>query len=96
MICRPKDQGGLGVEVLEIKNSCLLSKWLYKLLSEEGLWQQLLKKKYLSQKTLAEVETKPTDSPFWKGIMKFNGELFSREVLNLAREKEFVFGKIYG
>jgi hypothetical protein len=38
VICRPKDQDGLGVEVLEIKKSCLLSKWLYKLLSEEGLW----------------------------------------------------------
>jgi hypothetical protein len=28
MICRPKDQGGLGVEVLEIKNKCILSIWL--------------------------------------------------------------------
>ena len=26
MMCRPKDQGGLGIEVLEIKNKCLLSK----------------------------------------------------------------------
>jgi hypothetical protein len=25
IICRPKDQGGLGIEVLEIKNQCLLS-----------------------------------------------------------------------
>jgi hypothetical protein len=58
LICRPKDQGGLGVEVLEIKNSCLLRKCLYKLLSEEGLWQQLLKNKFLSQKNLAEVESK--------------------------------------
>jgi hypothetical protein len=30
MVCRPKDQGGLGIEVLEVKNSCLLSKWLFK------------------------------------------------------------------
>jgi hypothetical protein len=35
MICRSKDQGDLGVEVLEIKHACLLSKWLYKLLTEE-------------------------------------------------------------
>ena len=26
IVCRPKDQGGLGIEVLEIKNKCLLSK----------------------------------------------------------------------
>ena len=31
IICRPKDQGGLGIENLEIKNKCLLSKWLYRL-----------------------------------------------------------------
>jgi hypothetical protein len=31
IIYRPKDQGGLGIEVLELKNKCLLSKWLYKL-----------------------------------------------------------------
>jgi hypothetical protein len=27
---------------------------------------------------LAEVETKPTDSPFWKGLMKVKVEFFSR------------------
>jgi hypothetical protein len=45
IICRPKDQGGLGIEVLDIKNRCLLSKWLFKLLSEKGVWQELLQKK---------------------------------------------------
>ena len=69
IICRPKDQGGLGIEVLQIKNTCLLSKWLYKMLHEEGVWQELLTNKYLKDKTLAQVEPKPNDSPFWKGIM---------------------------
>lgn len=31
IICRPKDQGGLGIELLEFKNRCVLSKWLFKL-----------------------------------------------------------------
>jgi hypothetical protein len=78
MICRPKDQDRLGVEVPEIKKSCLLSNWFYKILSKEGLWQQLLKNKYLSQKTLAEVKTKPNDSHFWKGLMKVKDNFFSR------------------
>lgn len=34
-LCRPKDQGGLGIEDHVIKNTCLLSKWLYRLASEE-------------------------------------------------------------
>ena len=33
IVCRPKDQGALGIEVLELKNICLLSKWLFKLLN---------------------------------------------------------------
>jgi hypothetical protein len=45
IICRPKDQGVLGIEVLDIKNKFLLYKWLFKLLSEEGVWQELLTKK---------------------------------------------------
>lgn len=35
IICRPKDQGGLGIENLEVKNKCLLSKWLYRLSIEQ-------------------------------------------------------------
>jgi hypothetical protein len=42
MICRPKDQGGLGIDVLDIKNNCLLSKWLFKIINEEGMWQELI------------------------------------------------------
>jgi hypothetical protein len=29
VICGPKDQGGLGVHDLEVKNSVLLGKWLF-------------------------------------------------------------------
>jgi hypothetical protein len=78
IVCRPKDQGGLGIEVLELKNLCLLSKWLFKLLHEEGMWQQLLHNKYIKNKTLAQVEAKPTDSPFWKGLMRVKPEFFKR------------------
>jgi hypothetical protein len=78
IICRPKDQGGLGIEVLELKNKCLLSKWLYKLLHEQGVWQELLHNKYLSSKTLSQVEAKPTDSQFWKGLMRVKDDFFAR------------------
>jgi hypothetical protein len=37
IICRPRDQEGLGIEVLELKNKCLLNKWLFKLFNEEGV-----------------------------------------------------------
>ena len=32
----------------------------------------------MGQKTLSEVQAKPTDSPFWKGLMEVKHEFFSR------------------
>ena len=82
MMCRPKDQGGLGIEVLEIKNKCLLSKWLFKILSEdEGVWIELIHNKYLHSKSLSQVNSKPTDSPFWKGLMKVKDDFFTTDRL---------------
>jgi hypothetical protein len=78
IICRPKDQGGLGVEVLELKNRSLLSKWLYKLINEDDIWQELLHKKYLNSKSLSQVTAKPTDSHFWKCLMNVKDDFFSR------------------
>ena len=42
-ICQPKEIGGLEVANLAIENVCLLSKWFFKLLSENGKWQEILK-----------------------------------------------------
>jgi hypothetical protein len=38
----------MGIIDLDIQNKCLLSKWVIKLLNEDGLWQQILRKKYLA------------------------------------------------
>jgi hypothetical protein len=37
------------VEVLELKNKSLLSKWLYKLMNEEGVWQVKVKNDFFSR-----------------------------------------------
>ena len=42
------------------------------------MWQELLHNKYLNRKTLSEVQVKPTDSPFWKGLMRVKDDFFSR------------------
>jgi hypothetical protein len=68
-VCSPKDQGGLGIHNLEVKNTALLGKWLFKLLTEEGMWQTILKRKYISPKALSQVLWKPGDSHFWAGLM---------------------------
>jgi hypothetical protein len=53
VVCRRKDQGGLGVHDLEVKKRVLLGKWLTRLLTEHGVWQQLPRKKYVGSKKIA-------------------------------------------
>jgi hypothetical protein len=47
-------------------------------MNEQGVWQELIQNKYLHSKTLSQVIAKPTDSPFWKGLMKVKEEFFAR------------------
>jgi hypothetical protein len=47
----------------------LLSKWLFKLMNEDGQWQQILRKKYLTNQTLGQVQKRSGDSQFWTGLM---------------------------
>jgi hypothetical protein len=77
IICQPKDQGGLGIHNINIQNRCLLSKWLFRLINEEGLWQTMLKWKYLKTQTITHVQKKSEDSQFWSGFMKVKHSFFS-------------------
>jgi hypothetical protein len=70
ILCQPKNQGGLGIHNLDIKNTALLSKWLFKLLTTEGTWQQMLCKKYLGSKPLSQVQWKNGDLHFWASLLK--------------------------
>uniref|UniRef100_A0A452XBT8 Reverse transcriptase zinc-binding domain-containing protein n=1 Tax=Aegilops tauschii subsp. strangulata TaxID=200361 RepID=A0A452XBT8_AEGTS len=70
VLCRPKSQGGLGIQDLEIKNIALLSKWVYKLLTENGVWQEIIRNKYVGSNAISQIHWKPGDSHFWSGVMK--------------------------
>jgi len=83
ILCLPKDQGSLGILNLEIQNVCLLSKWLYKLINEDRVWQELLRKKYLKNKTIGEVKWKPGDSHFLLGLMKVKDRFLHLSTFNL-------------
>ena len=89
-VCQPKDQGGLGVLDLNIMNICLLCKWIWKIENEEGLWQQLIRSKYLHTYSLAHVKLKLSHSHFWSGLLKVR-DLFSAFV-----EKSLVMGRELG
>ena len=77
ILCRPKDQGGLGLIDLKVPNKCLLSKWIVNLVNGKGTRQSLFRNKYLSSKSLPQVQAKPNDSHFWRGLMKIKEEVLA-------------------
>jgi len=91
LICQPKLRGGLGVQNLDIQNKCLMSKWLFKLCNEDGLWHQLLRNKYIRDKTLGNCSKKPTDSHFWKGLMNVKTEFMRYGRFNLMDGTQIKF-----
>jgi hypothetical protein len=78
ILCRPKDQVGLGILDLQLQNKCLLAKWLVDLLNTDGMWQTLLINKYLRSKSLTQVKSKPYDSHFWRGLMHIKDEVLAK------------------
>lgn len=50
MVCRPKDQGGLGIINTRTMNDSLMVKWIWKIFQEpDDLWFWILKAKYMGE-----------------------------------------------
>lgn len=80
-VCSPRETGGLSILDLEFMNIALLGKWIWNLENTDGLWQQMIRQKYLSKNILAATELRSGASHFWQGIMedledRMNGTFF--------------------
>jgi hypothetical protein len=51
-------------------NFCLLSKWRWKLDNESGIWQHIIKAKYLRKSEVRNVSHKLDNSPVWADLLK--------------------------
>jgi hypothetical protein len=47
IICKSKKKGGLGIKDIGKMNISLLCKWWWRLKTEKGVWQDIVKAKYL-------------------------------------------------
>jgi hypothetical protein len=72
MVCHLKDQGGIGIHDLEVKNRALQGKWHFKLLTRNGVWQCLLKWKYIGTSALSQF--------YWKEKVELCGVSGSVEI----------------
>jgi len=62
---------------MDIQNKCLLSKWIFRLLNEDDLSQELLMNKYIKDKTLGGCVKRATCSYFWKNLMNLEETFMS-------------------
>jgi hypothetical protein len=79
------------VKILEIHNRCLLSKWLFNLINSDGTWQQLLKNKYLGDKSITQVGRKSGHSHFWSGLINIKDQFLCLGSFTLQDEKQIRF-----
>jgi hypothetical protein len=60
------------------------------------VWQELLYNKYLRNKSLSQVTAKPTDSPFWKGLMGVKDDFSREDILGSAIGRKLDSGRMFG
>ena len=70
MINKSKKHGGLGIKNIHKMNISLLCKWWRKLEVEEGLWQQIVRHKYLLNDTVGTMKCRLDDSLMWRDPLK--------------------------
>ena len=70
LITKPKRKGGLSLKNLKLLNVSLLCKWWWRLESEEGLWQDIVRQKYGITHGIWRVTKKQNDSAIWKNLLK--------------------------
>ena len=69
IICQLKKAGGLEVKDLRKMNISLLCKWWWKLEHEQGLWQDIVKKKYLKKHCMSLLKKSPKNSLVWNQLI---------------------------
>jgi len=86
-----KKNGGLGIKDLRKMNRSFLCKWWWKLEHEEGVWQEIVKKKYLKNNWISHITQKPSNSPVWNDLIKIKHIYVKGRVMRLGNGKSIDF-----
>nr|XP_040254102.1 uncharacterized mitochondrial protein AtMg00310-like [Aegilops tauschii subsp. strangulata] len=69
-ICKPREQGGLGIMCSKRMNIALLSRWLWRISQGHGgLWLDIIRNKYLRGQPLAFCQ-RTGGSQFWQSVVQ--------------------------
>jgi hypothetical protein len=90
-VCKSKKKGGVGIKNLTKLNINFLCKWWWRLEQEEGLWQELVKNKYLYKDSIHTVSHKLHDSPIWYDLLKVKGIYLEGRIVKIENGKKTRF-----
>lgn len=74
-----ENKGGLGVKDLRKMNISMLCRWWWKLEMGERLWQDVVRKKYVTENGITQLKSRPTNSPIWNDLLKIIEYLLKRQ-----------------
>jgi hypothetical protein len=84
VISKPKEKGGLGVKDLRKMNVNLLCKWWWKVENGEGLWQEIVRKKYNIKGGIVNLRKKPYNSPVWNDLIKMKDLYLAGRIVKIG------------
>jgi len=83
-VCRPQEEGGLGIKEIRSFNTALLAKWKWRIMSDEGgKWKDILLSKYGTETGRGKVRQR-YQSWWWKDLAKVCGEGVEEEWFHKA------------
>jgi hypothetical protein len=74
-------------------NISLLCKWWWRLENESGLWQDVVRAKYLQNATIGTVSHKMGDSPVWPDLLKVKSIYLRGRLITTKNGKNTLFWK---
>jgi hypothetical protein len=74
-------------------NISLLCKWWWRLETKDGLWQKIIRYKYLRNKSVCSVKHKQTNSAIWSDLLKIKDIYLQGKVMKLKNGNTTLFWK---
>ncbi|CAH1422484.1 unnamed protein product [Lactuca virosa] len=77
MVCRPKEEGGLGIRNLQTWNEALLSRQIWRLFTAtSSLWVDWVKIHHLRKQTFWEVKSKDLEGCSWSNMLSLRDKIW--------------------
>jgi hypothetical protein len=72
-------------------NISLLCRWWWKLENEDGIWQEIVRHKYMKNRWIAQLNYETSNSPVWNDLIKIKHYYTSGRVIKLGNGKNVDF-----